>query len=198
MNEPQIKSHFINRCCYTVFYLIDTLMFVFFRFFPKADWFDRDNGSDWADFQILQSILQSGTKGWRQRLHCELQPAFILLILHVIIIIIVNAQKGFWPFLREASRLNLSEIHLLFPLGWSHNHHVPCGTWRRVWGIFWTEQKKCRDHQLDSSTHEKVQEGEVSSSLFSSLFTDRLVVNLNHYCLYLFWLLSFPMLICLQ
>lgn len=36
MNEPQIKSHFINRCCYTVFYLIDTLMFCFFQIFPQS------------------------------------------------------------------------------------------------------------------------------------------------------------------
>lgn len=52
----------------------------------------------------------------------------------------------------------------LSSVGRSHNHHVPRGTRRRVRGLFRTEQKKCGDHQLDSSTHEEVQEGKMSSS----------------------------------
>lgn len=73
-----------------------------------------------------------------------------------------NLREQIKGFVHEEKYL--SELHVLLSSGRSHDHHVPRGTRRRICGVFWTEQKKCGDHQLDSSTYEKVQEGKVSCS----------------------------------
>lgn len=74
-------------------------------------------------------------------------------------------------------------------VGRSHNHHVPRGTRRRVRGLFRTEQKKCGDHQLDSGTHEEVQEGKMSSSPLRGLILRRVSAPLPSYLgFYLLWM----------
>lgn len=68
----------------------------------------------------------------------------------------ISSQNSWFP--------SVTKFMCLSSAGRSHNHHVPRGTRRRVRGLFRTEQKKCGDHQLDSGTHEEVQEGKMSSS----------------------------------
>lgn len=69
-----------------------------------------------------------------------------------------------WFSSQKPGFASVTRFMCLFSLGRSHDHHVPRGTRWRVCGLFWTEQKKCGDQQLDSSTHEKVQEGKRSRS----------------------------------
>lgn len=49
-------------------------LFWFCRVFPQVDRPDGNDGSGRGRFQSLQSLLQSGAKRWRQRLHCECWP----------------------------------------------------------------------------------------------------------------------------